>query len=177
MAPLEVLTARLLLRPPRVADAPAIFARYASVPEVTKFLGWRRHGSVEETRAFVTFSETEWRSRGCGPYLIWSRGGETLLGSTGLQIESPGRAVTGYVLAQDAWGRGYATEALRAIVAVARGSSVQEIDALCHIEHRPSAHVLEKCGFAAVRTLPEQAFPNLSPPPAPALLYRLALQR
>ena len=79
MVPVEVPTSRLVLRPPRLDDAPAIFARYASVPDVTKFLAWRRHDSVEETRAFVKFSETEWRSRGCGPYLIWSRAGETLL--------------------------------------------------------------------------------------------------
>jgi RimJ/RimL family protein N-acetyltransferase len=176
MVPVEVPTSRLVLRPPRLDDAPAIFARYASVPDVTKFLAWRRHDSVEETRAFVKFSETEWRSRGCGPYLIWSRAGETLLGSTGLQFESAQGAVTGYVLAKDAWGRGYATEALRAVIEVARGEGFQEIAASCHAEHRASARILEKCGFLAAGTLPEQAFPNLSPPRAPALHYRLRLE-
>jgi len=34
----------------------------------------------------------------------------SLLGSTGLEFETTTRAQTGYVLATDAWGRGYATK-------------------------------------------------------------------
>ena len=34
-----------------------------------------------------------------------------LLGATGLELKDEGEAVTGYVLAKDAWGKGYATEA------------------------------------------------------------------
>ena len=173
---MELLTARLLLRPPRPADAPAMFARYASIPEVTRFLSWPRHRSVEETRAFVELSEWEWRARGCGAYLIWSRDGGTLLGSTGLQLESAERAVTGYVLAKDAWGRGYATETLRAMVDAARGAGFRELDAFCHVDHRASAHVLEKCGFAKIAIVAEEGFPNLDPPRAPALHYRSRLQ-
>lgn len=175
MAPLQVRTSRLLLRPPRIEDAPAIFARYASVPEVTRFLAWRRHQTLDETRAFVEFSESEWRSRACGPYLIWSLGGDALLGSTGLQFESKDRAVTGYVLARDAWGHGYATEALRAMIDVARDDGFQELDAFCHAEHRASARVLEKCGFSTIGMVAEEGFPNLSPPRASALHYRLSL--
>jgi [ribosomal protein S5]-alanine N-acetyltransferase len=173
MTPIEVQTRRLLLRPPRIQDAAAIFARYASAPEVTRFLAWRRHQSIEETRAFARFSEGQWHRYGCGPYLIWSLDGETLLGSTGLSFETAVRAVTGYVLAQDAWGRGYATEALRAMIDVARRAGFRELDAACHTANLASAHVLEKCGFASIGTLPEQDFPNLSPPRAPALHYRL----
>jgi [ribosomal protein S5]-alanine N-acetyltransferase len=169
----EVRTRRLLLRRPRLDDAAAIFARYASVPEVTRFLAWRRHETIEQTRAFVRFSETEWHRRGCGPYLIWSLDGATLLGSTGLLFETSERAITGYVLAHDAWGRGYATEALRAMIDVARRVGLQEVDASCHMAHHASAHILEKCGFTLIGSLPEQAFPNLSPPRAPALHYRI----
>jgi hypothetical protein len=45
-----------------------------------------------------------------------SRTDRRLLGSTGLGFETPTRASTGYVLARDAWGQGYATEALGAII-------------------------------------------------------------
>jgi RimJ/RimL family protein N-acetyltransferase len=176
MAPSQVTTPRLLLRPPRLEDAPAIFARYASDPEVTRFLAWRRHQSVAETRAFVQFSETEWRAHGAGPYLICSRDGEALLGSTGLQFESAQRAATGYVLAKDAWGSGYATEALRAMVEVARADRFEELDALCHVEHRASTRVLEKAGFVAIGILQHEAFPNLSPPHAAAVHYSLRLE-
>jgi ribosomal-protein-alanine N-acetyltransferase len=42
-APERLETARLILRRPRAADAPVIYERYASDPEVTRWLGWPRH--------------------------------------------------------------------------------------------------------------------------------------
>jgi ribosomal-protein-alanine N-acetyltransferase len=163
-APAEIVTARLRLRPPTSADAQSIFERYASDPEVTRFLGWPRHQSVADTEAFVRFSADEWMRWPAGPYLIWSRSDERLLGSTGLAFEGPDRAVTGYVLAKDAWGHGYATEALRAMVDVARQVGVRWLYALCHPEHRASWRVLEKCGFERDADWTKQAeFPNLAP--------------
>ena len=51
--PLRIETERLVLRRPRARDARRIFARYSSDGEVTRFLGWPRHRSVAETRAFA----------------------------------------------------------------------------------------------------------------------------
>jgi ribosomal-protein-alanine N-acetyltransferase len=48
-APEQVETDRLILRRPRRRDADAIFARYANDPEVTRWLGWPRHASVDAT--------------------------------------------------------------------------------------------------------------------------------
>jgi len=140
-------TARLALRKPVLTDAEAIFSRYASDPEVARLLGWRRHQSIDDTRAFLAFSEAEWRRWPAGPYLIESRAGGPLLGSTGLAFETPTLAATGYVLARDAWGRGYATEALGAMVALAGDLGVRRLYALCHPVNSASARVLEKCGF------------------------------
>jgi RimJ/RimL family protein N-acetyltransferase len=52
-APVQVETTRLLLRQPRAADATSIFERYASDPDVTRFLGWLRHQSLADTQAFL----------------------------------------------------------------------------------------------------------------------------
>jgi ribosomal-protein-alanine N-acetyltransferase len=66
------------------------------------------------------------------------------------------------VLARDAWGRGYATEALREMVALGRELGLRRLYALCHPAHRPSQRVLEKCGFAREGVLRRYAeFPNL----------------
>ena len=163
-APERVETDRLLLRRPTGADAEAIFARYSSDPEVTRYLGWPRHTAVEDTRAFIAFSDAEWQRWPGGPYLIESRETGILLGGTGLGFETLHRAATGYVLARDAWGRGYATEALRAVIAVAEGVSVHHLYALCHPEHEASWHVLEKCAFTREATLRWYSeFPNLRP--------------
>ena len=48
MRPPEVLeTDRLRLRVPTLEDAPEIFLQYAQDPEVTKYLTWRPHQSIE----------------------------------------------------------------------------------------------------------------------------------
>jgi RimJ/RimL family protein N-acetyltransferase len=82
------------------------------------------------------------------------------------------------VLARDSWGRGYATEALRAIVAVASGTSIHRLYALCHPDHVPSQRVLEKCGFIREALLHRYAeFPNLrTGEPDDALCYACILR-
>jgi len=158
----RVLTERLLLRKPRPDDAAAIFERYASDPVVTKHVGWPRHTSIDQTRSFLAFSESQWAEWPAGAYLIVSPSTGSLLGSTGLSFETPTRAQTGYVLAVDAWGRGYATEALIAMRALAPTLGVHRLYALCHADHRPSARVLEKGGFTFEGRLRRYAeFPNL----------------
>src|SRR5438876_12388274 len=49
-APDTIDTPRLILRRPRASDAEAIFSRYASDPDVTRYVGWPAHKSVDDTR-------------------------------------------------------------------------------------------------------------------------------
>ena len=118
-APRSLETSRLILRQPDVGDAEAMFSRYASDRPTLRFMVWPAHESVADTLAFLRTSERDWRTWPAGPYLILSRSDGTLLGSTGLAFETSDRASTGYVLARDSWGKGYATEALRAMVGLA----------------------------------------------------------
>jgi ribosomal-protein-alanine N-acetyltransferase len=145
-----------------------VFARYACDPEVTRFLGWPTHQSVSDTEAFISFSTSQWEREGMGPYLMRSRETGLLLGSTGLGLMPTGksdktyRAMTGYVLAVDAWGQGYATEALSTMVDVARTIGLTSLSALCHPQHEASIRVLDKCEFARdLRWTRPIVFPNL----------------
>ena len=139
-APATFETERLQLFRPRPEHAPDIFARYAGDRDVTRYLGWPRHRSVADARSFIAFSDAEWGRWQVGPSLIGSRQTGALLGSTGLACETAQRALTGYVLAKEAWGRGYATEALGAMIR------------------------LETCGFVRDQNQSRQAeVPNLSP--------------
>ena len=168
-------TERLLLRAPRLNDAQAIFDRYASDPEVTRYLGWARHISLAETRAFVKFSNDQWSRWKTGPMLAISREQGVLLGTSGLMFETPSHASTGYVFARDSWGQGYATETLRAMVDLAARIGVERLTAECHADHYASRHVMEKCGFQQEHLLKRHAvFPNLSPDPQDVLLYSIA---
>ena len=162
-APPLVETPRLVLSAPVAADAEAVFRRYASDENVTRYVGWPKHRTVVDTDAFLAFSGVQWEREGAGPYLIWARADGLLLGSTGLGLEPNGQAITGYVLATDAWGKGYATEALTAVVEVAADIGVRRLYALCHPQHRASWRVLEKCGFERDGSWNRQLeFPNIA---------------
>ena len=163
-APLHFETNRLSFAAPTDSDAAEMFQRYASDPEVTRYLGWPRHQSIADTRAFVAFSAAGWERWPGGPYVIRARTDGELLGSTGLGFDRADEAMTGYVFAKSAWGKGYATEALGAMVDVSRRIGLRRVYALCYPEHHASWRVLEKCGFTRDATWSRQVeFPNLMP--------------
>jgi RimJ/RimL family protein N-acetyltransferase len=175
-APARVETERLVLRRPRPDDATGIFERYASDADVVRYLSWPRHTSINDTYAFLTFSDAEWDRWPAGPYVAFRREDDLLVGGTGLAFDAPCRAMTGYVLARDAWGQGYATEMLRAMVELARACRVADLYAFCHETHRASSHVLEKVGFVR-DALHQTDFPNLAPHESRASIkYVLSLQ-
>jgi RimJ/RimL family protein N-acetyltransferase len=71
-------------------------------------------------------------------------------------------AMTGYVLARDSWGQGYATEALMAIAELSKALNIEQLHALCHPDNTASVRVLEKCNFALEQRWERfLQFPNL----------------
>ncbi|WP_298670651.1 GNAT family N-acetyltransferase [uncultured Sphingomonas sp.] len=77
-----------------------------------------------------------------------------LIGSIGLRREG-GVHELGYWLTPGAWGHGYATEAGRMIVEIARHAlAVKRIEASHHLDNAASRKVLTKLGFREVRREP-----------------------
>jgi [ribosomal protein S5]-alanine N-acetyltransferase len=154
---------------------PRIFSRYASDPDVTRYLAWPRHRSIADTQVFIDFSDSEWRTWGCGPYLMLSRSDGELVGSTGISFDTVDVASTGYVVARDHWGRGYATESLRAMRELGRALGLRRLYAICYVDHRASARVMEKGGFSFEAVLRRHlTFPNLGPERRDVLCYAVA---
>lgn len=171
-APERIETERLVLRKPRRDDAEAIFSRYASDPEVARYMGFPLHKSLDATTGFLERNDAEWARTGAGAYIVEARASGAFLGGTGLHVETAFRAATGYVLARDAWGQGYATEALTALASLVRELGVVRLYAYTHPENRASWHVLEKCGFEREAVLRRHfVFPNLGPDPRDVFLY------
>ena len=168
---MELRSTRLNYRRPVVRDAPGIFARYSSDPEVTRYLGWPRHRSVTDAETFVAFSDHEWTTKKSGPLLIERIDTGQLIGSTGLMWDGPATAATGYVLARDSWGQGFATEALGAMVSLADTLGVTRLSAQCHPQHRASERVLTRQQFRLNAKFVPAAFPNLADGQHDSLLF------
>lgn len=78
-----------------------------------------------------------------------------MIGGIGLNLTGRGTAELGYWLTPRAWGRGYATEAGRAVVDMARHAlPLRRIEASHHLDNPASRRVLEKLGFREVRREP-----------------------
>jgi len=61
-------TARLVLRKPRLDDAPLIFRIYGQDPEVTRYLMWQPHQDVQDAQAAVKRFLSGWE---LGTQLCW----------------------------------------------------------------------------------------------------------
>jgi RimJ/RimL family protein N-acetyltransferase len=174
--PEEIQTDRLHLRWHVEADAEEIFARYAHDPEVTRYLCWKPHQTLDDTLTFQREKAAD-RDQGVGfGWLIRSRESRLVLGMVGFKIDKH-TADLGYCLARDAWGQGYATEAARAVISTMRqhGSEIWRIEALCHVANKASARVLEKAGLRHEGILRRYyVFPNLGDEPQDVHCYALA---
>jgi len=83
------------------------------------------------------------------------------------------RVTTGYAIAPDHWGGGYATEATRAIVDLAAGlDGVYRVWAFCDVDNRASARVLEKAGLIREGVLQRWVVhPSVSDQPRGAVVF------
>src|SRR5215207_3256009 len=112
--PDTIPTDRLVLRRPVDADAAALFEEYGKDPEVVRYLTWRPHVSIEDTRAFLAKTRTGWEA---GTDLAWAltlRGDDRLVGMIGMRPRGFKHDI-GYVLTRRYWGQGLMSEAARAI--------------------------------------------------------------
>jgi RimJ/RimL family protein N-acetyltransferase len=151
--PERLETERLLLRRQQESDAAEMFARYTSDPEVTRYLSWGPHQSVDDTLAFLRLREAEQPGHTFN-WLIYPKQGGLLLGSIGCRVMERHLVQFGYCLARDSWGNGYASEAAQAMVRVwFEDPSIWRVQAFCDLENLASVRVLEKAGLTREGTL------------------------
>lgn len=140
-----VRTQRLTLRPGWAEDAPelaraigheAVVRNLAMLPwpypieAAETFLG---HFDDPAEPRFLVFEHLEGATRLIGCIDITARRGEA--------------HELGYWLTPDAWGRGYATEAGRAVLGAARARGIRRVTAGHFLDNPASGRVLRKLGF------------------------------
>jgi ribosomal-protein-alanine N-acetyltransferase len=151
----DIETDRLLLRKMRLEDAEAVFA-YASDPEVTRYVTWDTHHSIEDSRAFLELTVESYANGGEAGWGIVYKGDLRFVGTCGLVNWSRehARAELGYVLSGRYWGRGLMTEAVGAMIRFGFWRmGLNRIEARCVAENAASARVMEKAGMVHEGTL------------------------
>ena len=111
-------THRLILRPFKIEDADEMFNNWASDPEVTRFLTWPTHSSVDVTRMVLN----DWISHyEDGAYFNWAielRETGSVIGNIAVvQLrEDIEQVEIGYCMSRAFWGQGIMPEAFRAVM-------------------------------------------------------------
>ncbi len=159
-------TSRLSARRPRVDDAAAVFAAYATDADVTRYLAWPPYKRVEPLADFLRERISDWERPAAAHYawMLCLRGTDTPIGSIGVMPDGR-KVMCGYVLAKKFWGRGMMTEALRHVVewAVAQ-PDVDRVWAYCDSENPASLRVMEKAGLVQEGVLRRwHASPTIGP--------------
>ncbi len=138
-------TKRLMLRPSWPEDAPALAAAIGEA-RVARMLTRVPHPyTLADAQAFVALPRSAHDAR----FLVFAHEGDApeLVGGIGISDEG-GTPQLGYWLKPDAWGRGYATEAGRAVIDMARHAlPIGRLGAWHFLDNPASGRVLHKLGF------------------------------
>ena len=175
--PERVETERLILRKPSLEDAPAIFAGWTQDKEVTRYLTWHPHQTMEQTEQFIQSCLDAWMHETRFPYMITLKESDDIVGMIDPRIEGH-KVGIGYVAARVHWSKGYITEATRAIIEWAfRQPSIYRVYATTDVENLASQRVLEKVGMQCEGILRKHiVHPNVSDVPRDSYMYAIIKQ-
>lgn len=142
-------TARLRLRPFEPADAGQV-QRLAGHPRIAAFTAEVPHPYEDGmAEAWIETHLPAWLAREQVVFALTLRSSDELVGAMGLRLECEGRrGNVGYWIGVPYWGRGYCTEALRAVLAFGFGELGLERIYAAHMSENPaSGRVMQKAGM------------------------------
>ena len=149
----RIETDRLLLRPFELTDAPVV-QRELSRIEMARMLAI--------PHPYPKGGAAEWIATarpGRDFAIVLREANEVIGGIAVFEREQHRRAELGYWCAIDYWGRGYATEAVRAVIEYAfRELALNRVHAECHGDNPASRRVLEKAGMTLEGHLRQHSF-------------------
>lgn len=156
-----LITPRLTLRAFRAEDAPDMYANWASDPEVTKYLTWPAHASVEVSRSILA----DWiKHDGEKDYYQWAivLNGHAI-GSIGVVSHNDRAEVAhiGYCIGRKWWHQGIMSEALKAVMDFLFDEvGYQRIESRHDPRNPHSGGVMRKCGMQYEGTLRQSDWNN-----------------
>ncbi len=172
--PEQIETEHLILRKPRMDDAPAIFTGWVQDPEVTHFLTWRPHENISRTESMLIKAIAAWDGDARFPYMITLKENDAVIGMIDPRIEGH-KVELGYVMSKAHQGKGFMTESVRAIIHWAFGQpNIYRVYATTGVDNIASQRVMEKAGMQREGLLRKYiVHPNISDVPRDSYMYAI----
>ncbi len=146
----KIETQRLILRRFTIHDTIDMYYKWASDPEVTKYLTWPAHSSIKVTRSVLA----EWVDNYAdGGFFNWAieykETGKAIGNISVVKLnEETEAADIGYCMSRAYWGKGFMAEALKAVVDYLFDVVGLNRIAACHDVNNPnSGRVMDKAGM------------------------------
>ncbi len=152
----NLYTERLLLRPITEKDVFAVFHGWMQEEEVSRYMYRKASKDIRDAEDFVHFEREKIPDGGWYRWLIADKQTEKVLGNCLIYYDEEQKSWDiSYNLAKEFWGRGYATEAMRAVMRFAvEELLITECIAVHARENPASGRVIEKLGFSFEREVP-----------------------
>lgn len=128
-----------------------LLAELNSDPEVRRYFPGGAHDRDQTRKRLLELIECH-EKYGFPGFCIFKKGTNEFIGRCGLSRLGNGEVETGYLIARDYWGHGYATEALKAVLNWAReNTGLEYIIGFAPTDHKASHRVMEKSGLACYK--------------------------
>ena len=143
----KLITERLVLRKLRKEDAESIFNNWASNPEVTKYVTWNAHTSIEQTKQILDIWLKEYQNPKTVRLGITLKDSDELIGAIDVVDYIDGNPEIGYCLSRKYWNKGYMTEACGAMMNYLFNIGYKTVVIEADENNVGSNKVIEKVGF------------------------------
>ena len=156
--PSLITTERLVIRPVENGDCKAI-QKYAGDPSIDMMMFLPK--SFEETKEFVKFAVSEWEKEEPEDmeFVVLLNG--EIIGGVNLEFVDAGIYEIGWTLRKDMRGKGYATEAAKALRDYAfEVLNAEKIQAHCDSRNKVSEKVMQKIGMTLVDDTGTRYYPK-----------------
>ncbi len=148
-------TPRFILRPFTLNDTSDLF-EYLSQEKVVRFLPFKAHKSLRDTRKFIkSFFISNYRNGSVGNYAVYHKSDKKVIGNTGINNINTrlNEGEIGICIHPDYWGNNFATELT--IISLIAGFELMDLDklvAITYSENKYTPKVLNTLRFKYIKT-------------------------
>lgn len=155
-----IILKRIYLRKFNLKDANDLF-EFASNENVTRYLTWNPHKSIEETKAYLSNVATKY-DQDTYRWAICSKENNKLIGTIDVVRlnKEKEEAEIGYVLNEKYHNHGYMSEAFNGVIDYLFNEvNLKKIKACYQLGNIASKRVMEKCGLKKEHLIKEKTLP------------------
>ena len=158
-------TDRLILRRVTKSDAEVAFKNWTNDSKTTRYVTWKPHGTVENTRKLFEMWEEEYNNPNTYRWVVEVKELGEVIGTISVVnkriVEKT--AEIGYSYGSKFWGNGYGTETLTKVIHYLLNDVGFELIEAYHLVTNPaSGRVMEKSGMKYEATLRKRKLDNLT---------------